>query len=231
METTITKKLSSNLLDYILITFFTFNELIEVSKTKQNILKLIKNNYLFVKYTEFISLNITTKSLKSTMNLKLIFTEIKNYFNSENTKKVIFNLLNFVLLHNHDLDKIDFADFYEIIPLEILLNFVDSKYNTHPILIFTERIIKVDFISIRLIICFKNEFILVALNNYTIKIYNKNDYKIYKILIGHSGNIISLLELENGLLASCSSDKTIRIYDSQDEFNCIKILNGHEWSI
>ena len=48
-------------------------------------------------------------------------------------------------------------------------------------------------------------------------------------LTGHSSVVNSLIQLENGLLASGSADKTIKIWDK--DFKCINTLSGHRYNV
>jgi len=43
---------------------------------------------------------------------------------------------------------------------------------------------------------------------------------------GHTGGIYDLTKLKNGLLASCSNDKTIRLWDT-DTLQQVQLLKGH----
>ena len=64
---------------------------------------------------------------------------------------------------------------------------------------------------------------------------NKNkDYSILHTLTGHTHNINSLIQLQDGRLASGSGDSTIRIWNPQDNFDCTHTLTEHYstiWSL
>ena len=45
-----------------------------------------------------------------------------------------------------------------------------------------------------------------------INIYDSKDYKRLQILEGHKENVISIIRLVDGRIASCSNDKTIKIW-------------------
>ena len=63
-----------------------------------------------------------------------------------------------------------------------------------------------------------------------IKIYNKNDGSLITTLKGHTSFINDLVSLSSSLLASSSSDFTIRIWDLQNNRQKFK-LSGHSQSI
>ena len=49
------------------------------------------------------------------------------------------------------------------------------------------------------------------------------------MLEGHTNNIYDLIKLSNENLASCSGDKTIRIWNTSN-YECLKVLSGHsDW--
>jgi hypothetical protein len=61
-----------------------------------------------------------------------------------------------------------------------------------------------------------------------INIWNPNDnYNLVKKLTGHTGSVMSLLQLSNGMLVSASNDKTINIWNPNDNYNLVKTLTGH----
>jgi WD40 repeat protein len=72
------------------------------------------------------------------------------------------------------------------------------------------------------------------LDNERLKLFNSelcknpNDLKYNKIttLEGHTNYISSMIELDNGILAS-AGDNFIRLWDSKDDFRCIRTLEGH----
>lgn len=55
-----------------------------------------------------------------------------------------------------------------------------------------------------------------------------NQYKKIYTLRGHNDIINKIIELENGKLCSCSEDKTIKIWDDKNYYNCIRTLTGNE---
>lgn len=62
-----------------------------------------------------------------------------------------------------------------------------------------------------------------------IKIYeiNGNIPKFIQALEGHTFIINKIIELEDGKLCSCSSDKTVMIWDNNNNYQCAATLNGH----
>ena len=52
-----------------------------------------------------------------------------------------------------------------------------------------------------------------------------------KTLTGHSNGVYNLIQLYDGRIASASSDKSIRIWDPQDDFNCSHTLTGHTFRV
>ena len=69
-----------------------------------------------------------------------------------------------------------------------------------------------------------------------IKYYN--EYKIFekkrieevqyiKIITGHKNTVNSLLPLKDKRIASCSDDKTIRIYDPSNNYHCDQVIKRH----
>ena len=48
-----------------------------------------------------------------------------------------------------------------------------------------------------------------------------------KTITGHTAYVNSLLHLRDGRVASCSSDKTIRIYDPSNDYHCDQVIKRH----
>ena len=72
--------------------------------------------------------------------------------------------------------------------------------------------------------------------NELIKYYNKynivesvkiEDVKSIKTITGHTDYVYSLLHLNDGRVASCSYDKTIRIYDPSNDYHCDQVIKRH----
>ena len=66
----------------------------------------------------------------------------------------------------------------------------------------------------------------------TIKVYNKSNYFVDITIKAHNGNINQITLLDDGNFASCSDDKTIKIWKVEDK-NCNEIqkLEGHSGKI
>lgn len=53
-------------------------------------------------------------------------------------------------------------------------------------------------------------------------------YTLLHTLEGHKSMITGIMEMEDGKICSISDDKTIRVWDNKNNFNCFKTLKGHE---
>jgi WD40 repeat protein len=67
---------------------------------------------------------------------------------------------------------------------------------------------------------------LVIKNDKDLYIYQNNDFNNYTVRSGHTGKINSVIQLPKANLASCSEDKTIRIWDSANKYWCIYTLTA-----
>ena len=52
-----------------------------------------------------------------------------------------------------------------------------------------------------------------------------------KTITGHTGYVNSLLHLKDGRVASCSVDKTIRIYAPSNDYHCDQVIKRHNYCI
>ena len=52
-----------------------------------------------------------------------------------------------------------------------------------------------------------------------------------KTITDHAKYVISLLHLKDGRVASCSEDKTIRIYDPSNDYHCDQVIKRHSEGI
>ena len=60
-------------------------------------------------------------------------------------------------------------------------------------------------------------------------IYDKDTFKSDFIIEDHKGPICNILQLNSGLLASCSLDKTIKLFDIKgNKYELIQTLNSHK---
>ena len=62
-------------------------------------------------------------------------------------------------------------------------------------------------------------------------IEKKKNYEEEKTITGHTKCVTSLLRLKDGRVASCSLDKTIRIYDPSNDYHCDKVIKRHSKGI
>ena len=66
----------------------------------------------------------------------------------------------------------------------------------------------------------------------TIIIYNKGTYKPDLIIKEHKGSVFCLSTLSSGILASCSDDKTIKLFNIKDnEYYIFQTLKYHTDSV
>ena len=56
---------------------------------------------------------------------------------------------------------------------------------------------------------------------------NKSNFRNIKIINEHISGVHSLLQLFDGRLASCSNDKTIKIYNMKNNYHCDITITGH----
>ncbi len=61
-------------------------------------------------------------------------------------------------------------------------------------------------------------------NNKQIK---KDNVTLFKTITDHTADVNSLLRLKDGRVASCSTDKTIRIYNPSNDYHCDQVLQRH----
>ena len=79
--------------------------------------------------------------------------------------------------------------------------------------------------------------LLTASQDKTIKIISitsDSTYQLDQLLVGHTDWVYRGIELSNGHIASCSYDKTIRIWNKEGLsrlYNCHKIVGGHKEGI
>ena len=70
-------------------------------------------------------------------------------------------------------------------------------------------------------------------NGYNIRIESVKieDIKTITIITYHTDIVNSLLHLNDGRVASCSYDKTIRIYDPSNDYHCDQVIKRHSEGI
>jgi WD40 repeat protein len=59
----------------------------------------------------------------------------------------------------------------------------------------------------------------------------KLNLKIKETLRGHTQSVWTICQLRNGKIASGSGDKTIRLWDPEHNYECVKVLTGHSGAI
>ena len=62
----------------------------------------------------------------------------------------------------------------------------------------------------------------------SIIIYNKETYKPDLIIKEHSGTVNYIIQLSSGILASCSGDKSIKLFNiKENKYEVLQTLNDH----
>ncbi|EOB13399.1 U3 small nucleolar RNA-associated protein 13 [Nosema bombycis CQ1] len=147
------------------------------------------------------------------------------YINNKKFKKSYFKYHNFLILNKFDCGGIgqNFCDIYENLLVsggdEGLIHFFNFKEN---ILIKKIHNKEINFILIHK----DKKLIITASQDKEIKVLDFNS-KVIKILSGHRKGVTYLNIFNNNLLASCSLDKTLRLWDL-NTWECISVLEGHD---
>jgi WD40 repeat protein len=68
----------------------------------------------------------------------------------------------------------------------------------------------------------KNDILLSACNDYSIKVWDVNDYLCIRTIIGHSSGVDELLLFKNGYFISCSFDGVMKVWDLNG-FECVTL--------
>lgn len=71
------------------------------------------------------------------------------------------------------------------------------------------------------------ENVIQYLDNYSLVIDSFVSISEKKTIYGHTEGVLCLLFMSDGRLASCSNDRTIKIYNKNKNFNCDMTLFGH----
>lgn len=210
------KKLSKNLLNYLLTNFFTFNNLIEISKVKKNINYIIKTNSLIIEYINFLINN---------PKLNQFYNNIKVKYVEDNLENIIINCFYFHSSKNKDIKYETICD----IPSTYLKKILKTKIIDCNILVF----------QISSILYPLTSFCVLSSKNYAIG--DNNDVCIFsihnhhfqdlKVLRGHSSIIQIIIETSDCKVVSGSSDNTIRIWEPNLDYSCKNILRSHTGEI
>lgn len=65
-----------------------------------------------------------------------------------------------------------------------------------------------------------------------IRVWDYETGKLEKLIRGHRNSVHDLSFNNNGtLVASCSSDMSVRVWNLEDDFRCTKTLNGHDHAV
>lgn len=210
-------KLSRNLISYILINFFTFNELIQCSKINSRIAIIIKNNKLFRQYIQFI--------FKS-YSLNEEYLICKDIFYEKNISIILFNCFNYTFKDDINIQKQ--CDEYNVIPLKLIENFLNSFYNKNELILYNHNELQGHFSCIWSLCELKNGMILSSSDDNTLRIWDpKNNFNCYKVILGHTQCIYYVSELSNNLIVSVSMDMSIRIWDPSKGYECVRVLRVH----
>ena len=81
--------------------------------------------------------------------------------------------------------------------------------------------------TINRLIVVQNKYIFTASSDNTVKRFRLKGDKAEVTFSGHTGPVLDLAFLEDGLIASSSADSTIRIWDNHSK-QCKKVLNGSQ---
>ena len=83
--------------------------------------------------------------------------------------------------------------------------------------------------NIHSMLTLKDERLVSSSWDGTIKIYNKNNYYVDMTINAHNTHINQITLLDDGNFASCSDDKTIKIWKIENEkYTEVQTLTGHE---
>ena len=179
-------------------------------------IKDCKRNKSHITIKDYTFKDITTDIKKGNEHLLTYFTTIKK----ENINRLIAQIneleSSYEKSYNRNKDILTF--------LEILINNYDGSNEMRKnILDYDINIYQFkDRKNINEVIEYFNEYNIIQK-----KIIIQN-VKTSKIITDHTDSIYSLLRLKDGRVASCSSDKTIRIYDPYNDYYCCdQVIKRH----
>ena len=168
---------------------------------------IISTTYITNKVNEgYNHINIYCNELKK--------DKINHYINKINQLEYTYQ--SFLTVNNDILDII----------MRIINNYNNNRYNYYT----RENIINIiNYKEIKIYNCNDTKELINYYNNYNIlieHIVDINNIINIKTINKHSKDIPSLLLLSDGRLASCSFDKTIKIYNMNDNYHCDITLEG-----
>ena len=168
---------------------------------------IISTTYITNKVNEgYNHINIYCNELKK--------DKINHYINKIN--QLEYSYQSFLTINNNILDII----------MIIINNYNNNHYNYYT----RENIINIiNKYEIKIYNCNNTKELINYYNNYNILINHVdiNNINNIKTIYEHSKFVNSLLLLSDGRLASCSEDKTIKIYDIKNNYHCDITLEGH----
>ena len=180
-----------------------YNDLLSQNKNINNMLNELKDKI------ESININLNEKNI-----LEKNISSIKTYINiiikeNEKNKKELEDKLNQDKLNNKDiLDKFD-----------IKLKELITKVKYHSSYINCSTVLN-------------DGRIATGGNDGSIIIYNKEKFNPDIIINEHEDDIKDLLQLSSGYLASCSKDRTIKLFNiAGKEYNIIQTLTYHKYGV
>ena len=166
---------------------------------------------LIINLDENININLSKKELVNHISqLKEI---IKN--KDEKIRKLEDKLKKYIKKENDNCNKKTKTNIFN--------NNFDIKLKKYPILKLNYQMKQV-----RCLLLLKDGRIASGNWDYSIVIYNKITYKPDLIIKEHKGYISCLIELSSGILASCSLDNTIKLFNiNGNNYNILQTLNYH----
>jgi len=168
-----------------------------------------------------------TRAENEITQLRLQLEEISKLFKKNSTKveedfQTIINLFKIIINnYSRDLTNSQSNEF-------VKLYFLDKLPKSFPILKFNHFF---DETFNKTIPDIKDKMTILKSEIQNIKNVNLVNERT---LTGHTSYIYSIVQLQNGLIASGSADKSIKLWDPNQHYKCIQTLNGHSdlvWSV
>jgi WD40 repeat protein len=133
--------------------------------------------------------------------LKLIFSSISLYHMNQITKKLHSKVINTTML--------------KILSYKNIFTSLGGR---------SKNILKGHAHYIRALATVGEDYIVSACSDKTLKVWNTNTYSCAMTINEHKASVFYVLVLDDGKLASCSSEQ-IKIWDIKDNFKCIKTIS------